>query len=170
MKKLIGYFMYLILGSWLPHGKVNQFPISQKIRQLCCKCLFDSCANQVNIGRKIRFSKHVSCGHGSGIGDNGYFSGTVIIKNNIMIAPKCSFIALNHVFDDQLRHAGEEDLPIIIEDNCWIGYGATILAGCNIGEGSIVGAGAVVTKNVPPFSVVGGVPAKVIKTRVKDVE
>jgi len=54
---------------------------------------------------------------------------------------------------------------IIVEDDVWIGYGATILSGVRIGQGAIVSAGAVVTKDVPPYAIVGGVPAKVIKYR-----
>ena len=54
--------------------------------------------------------------------------------------------------------------PVIIEDNVWIGDKATILAGVKIGFGSIVGANSVVTKDVPPYSIVGGVPAKILST------
>ncbi|WP_264367794.1 DapH/DapD/GlmU-related protein [Paraglaciecola mesophila] len=55
--------------------------------------------------------------------------------------------------------------PVIIKDNVWIGYGVTILKGVEIGEGSIVAAGSVVTKNIPPYSIAGGIPSKVIKMR-----
>ena len=84
-----------------------------------------------------------------------------------MIAPQCAFIALDHEFSagDPLKHIGNKSEPIHIEKNCWIAFRATILSGVTVGEGSIVAAGAVVTKDVPPFSVVGGVPAKVIKQR-----
>lgn len=57
---------------------------------------------------------------------------------------------------------------IVIEDDVWIGYGATIMSGVHIGQGAVVAAGAVVTKDVPPYAVVGGVPAKVIKYRFDD--
>lgn len=56
---------------------------------------------------------------------------------------------------------------IVIEDDVWIGYGVTVLSGVHIGQGAVVAAGAVVTKNVPPYAIVGGVPAKVIKYRFK---
>ena len=55
--------------------------------------------------------------------------------------------------------------PIIVDDDVWIGYGATIMSGVHIGQGAVVAAGAVVTKDVPPYAIVGGVPAKVIKYR-----
>jgi serine acetyltransferase len=54
---------------------------------------------------------------------------------------------------------------IVIDDDVWIGYGVTILSGVHIGQGAVVAAGAVVTKDVPPYAIVGGVPAKIIKYR-----
>ena len=59
----------------------------------------------------------------------------------------------------------EDDQPVVIENDVWVGTGAIILKGVNIGRGSVIAAGAVVAKNVPPYSIVGGVPAKVIKFR-----
>ena len=84
-----------------------------------------------------------------------------------MIAPRCAFIANNHLFDpdDCRKEIGSSNEPITVEDYCWIGYGAIILAGVTVGEGSIVAAGAVVTKNVEPYSIVGGVPAQLIRKR-----
>ncbi|MBA2748254.1 MAG: acyltransferase, partial [Tatlockia sp.] len=54
---------------------------------------------------------------------------------------------------------------VVIEDNCWLGYGVKVLDGVTIGEGSVIGAGAVVTKDIPPYSVAVGVPAKVVRSR-----
>jgi len=59
----------------------------------------------------------------------------------------------------------ENDLPVVIEDECWIGANVTILKGVTIGRGSVVAAGAVVTKSCEPYSIIGGVPAKLIKMR-----
>ncbi len=64
----------------------------------------------------------------------------------------------------------EDDEPVIIEDDVWVGTGAIILKGVRVGTGAIIAAGAVVTKDVPPYTIVGGVPAKVIKHRFNKEE
>ena len=76
-------------------------------------------------------------------------------------------ITSNHLKDDP--YFGVEDKPITIEDYAWVGSRATVLPGVTIGRGAVVAAGAVVTKDVPAYAVVGGVPAKVIGERAKDL-
>lgn len=88
-----------------------------------------------------------------------------------MIAPRCMFFDWNHLVPGQkgsLRESSKELVssgPIIIEKDSWIGAGSIILSGVTIGHGSVVGAGSVVTKSVPPFSIVAGNPARVIRRR-----
>ena len=93
---------------------------------------------------------------------------SVKIMHDTLIASYVSIIAENHGIDPTcgVRY-GEQELTgagITIENNCWIGEKSIILQGVTIGQWSIVGAGSVVTKNVPPFSIVAGNPAKIIKT------
>lgn len=165
IKKLIGRIIYFV-GGELPHGKNNQFPISQLIRRIAAKMIFDKAGNNLNVGRKCRLSNHISMGDCSSLGDRAYVSGELMIGSHVMIAPECAFLGLNHVFDEiTLENKGAESKPIIIKDYAWIGYGCKILSGVTIGEYAIVGAGAVVTKDVEPYMVVGGVPAKNIKSR-----
>ena len=92
--------------------------------------------------------------------------GGVVLGDRVYTSPMVQIIAVNHVFDDPGRPFTEQGITaegIVIEDDVWIGSGAIILDGVHVGKGSVVAAGAVVTKDVPAHSVVGGVPARVIK-------
>jgi maltose O-acetyltransferase len=85
-----------------------------------------------------------------------------------MIAPEVIILTLGHRHDSietPMCGQGGYATKVIIEDDVWIGIRVIVLPGVKIGKGSIVGAGAVVTKDVPPWTIVGGVPAKVIKRR-----
>ena len=88
--------------------------------------------------------------------------GGITLGNDVFIAPKVNLITINHDPDPDNRSA-TYGRPIVIEDKVWIGIGATILPGVRIGYGSIVGANSVVTHDVPPLTVVGGNPARIIK-------
>ena len=112
----------------------------------------------------------LTMGDNSNIGPYNYIgcSGKITIGNNVMLAPRVSIYAENHVFDHPdvlIRDQGVEKKEVIIENDCWIAANSILLAGVTIGKGSVVAAGSVVTENVPPYSVVGGVPAKLIKSR-----
>ena len=88
--------------------------------------------------------------------------GGIIIGNDVFIGPKCNLITINHDPNPDNRSA-TYGRPIVIEDKVWIGINATILPGVKIGYGAIVGAQSVVTHDVPPMTVVGGNPARIIK-------
>jgi acetyltransferase-like isoleucine patch superfamily enzyme len=93
----------------------------------------------------------------------------IAIGRDVMIAQSVSIRDTDHVYeqiDIPMNQQGIITAPVIIDDNVWIGHGATILKGVHIGTGAIVAAGAVVTRNVEPFSIVGGVPAKKIGSRL----
>jgi acetyltransferase-like isoleucine patch superfamily enzyme len=94
--------------------------------------------------------------------------GFIKIGRDCMIASHSSLYANNHIFADSeipFREQGLTTKGIKIEDDCWLGTGVRVLDGVTIGKGSIIGAGSVVTKNIPPFSVAVGVPARVIRKR-----
>lgn len=105
-----------------------------------------------------------------GIGSKCVFLSDIHIGNKVLIAPGVAFInSDDHRFDivgKTIWDSGRGDkYRIVIEDDVWIGHGAIIIAPSNVGRGSIVAAGAVVNREVPPYSIVAGVPAKVIKMR-----
>lgn len=100
----------------------------------------------------INYDSKIYCFSKIQIGDGCAISENVVIRDSD-----------NHVVENS---TGKMTSPIIIENNVWIGINATILKGVTIGEGAIVAAGAVVTKDVPPHTLVGGVPAKIIRNDV----
>lgn len=108
-------------------------------------------------------------GDNSNLGINCKVRGPLVIGRDVMMGPNCVIITSNHRSSDTSVHmieqGYEEPKQVTISDDCWIGINVVIVPGVTIGEGSIIGAGAVVTKDVPPYSIVGGVPAKVIKSR-----
>lgn len=92
--------------------------------------------------------------------------GPVTIGSHVNLAQGITVTALNHNFADPEKRIDEQGVsttPVVIEDDVWIGANAVVLPGVRIGTHSVVAAGAVVTKDVPPHSIVAGVPAKVIK-------
>ncbi|MCR6711184.1 MAG: hypothetical protein NVV57_00190 [Demequina sp.] len=90
-------------------------------------------------------------------------SGRVWIGDNVLIGPHARLFTPNHPLDPAVRAEGWElGLPIRIEDRAWLGGSVVVCPGVTIGEGAIVGAGSVVTKDVPAGAIVGGNPAKVI--------
>jgi acetyltransferase-like isoleucine patch superfamily enzyme len=111
-----------------------------------------------NFGQFITIGKNVFINHACSFLDMG----GITIEDNVLIGPKVNLITENHPLNPDDRKA-LICKPIVIKRNAWIGAAATILQGVTIGENSIVAAGAVVTADVPPNSIVGGVPAKFIK-------
>ena len=112
-----------------------------------------------NFGRFIELGKNVFINHDCSFLDMG----GITVEDDVMIGPKVSLITENHPLDPTDR---KTVLPkaIVVKRNAWIGAAATILPGVTIGENAVVAAGSVVSRDVPPNTVVAGVPAKVVKT------
>jgi len=128
--------------------------------------------NQIMHGAHFEtgYNGHITLGEECFVGAyailNGH--GGLTIGNNALIAGHCHIVAGNHNFDDPDRPMNAQGITskgIEIEDDVWLGAGVKILDGVRIGRGSIVSAGAVVTRDVAPFSIMGGVPAKLIRRR-----
>ncbi|MDF1839021.1 MAG: DapH/DapD/GlmU-related protein [Planctomycetota bacterium] len=113
-------------------------------------------------------------GAGSAVGAFSWIgaSGPVVIGEQVLMGPRVVILPENHIFEDvnrPIQEQGVERLGVTIEDDCWIGADAKILAGVWIGKGSIVAAGAVVTRDVPAGHIVGGVPARILRDRGRGV-
>jgi acetyltransferase-like isoleucine patch superfamily enzyme len=110
----------------------------------------------------------ITIGRNSLVGEYSVIRGQggVTIGDRVYTSPFTQIIAVNHVFDDPTRPFVDQGISaegIVIEDDVWLGAGAVITDGVRIGKGAVVAAGAVVTKDVAPHTVVGGVPARLIK-------
>lgn len=108
----------------------------------------------------------VMIGDHTRIGLHNTIIGPVLIGSHVNLAQGITVTALNHNFEDFEKRIDEQGVStstVIIEDDIWIGANAVVLPGVTIGHHSVVAAGAVVTKDVPPHSLVAGVPAKIIK-------
>lgn len=119
------------------------------------------------LGEKLVIGKNV------GIAANAFISmrGAINIGDNTIFGPNVALHAENHNFDNiniPIKDQGATRKGINIGKDCWIGSGVIILDGVNIGDGCVIAAGAVVTKDVPDYSIVGGIPAKVIRYRNED--
>ena len=111
-------------------------------------------------GKNMRFGQGVFVNHGCYFMDGG----GITIGNNAFIGPFCGFYTATHPMQAAERNRGiERALPIVVGDNCWIGANASILQGVTIGNGCVVAAGSVVTRDVPDNCLVAGVPAEVKK-------
>ncbi|KAK8140544.1 acetyltransferase [Apiospora sp. TS-2023a] len=117
---------------------------------------------------KMDYGRNVTFGDNTYVNSNSTWIDTcpISVGSRILIGPNCSFFSGSHPIDPFVRNGyngPEMGAPITIEDDCWIGGNVTVLAGVTIGRGSTVGAGSVVTKDVAPYTVVVGNPARFLK-------
>ena len=172
MKKIIrfiGTVLYNTIGKHLPVS-FSSIKLGQKwFRALCGQMILDKCGKKVNIEKGAVFSKKVQLGDRSGIGINATITGKCIIGNDVMMGPQCIIYTRNHKFDDLTKSMNlqgfQEEKPVVIGNDVWIGGRVIILPGVHIGSHSIIGAGAVVSKDVPEWAIVAGNPATVRKFR-----
>lgn len=143
----------------------------QVIRRASARNLFDRCGENVNIERNADFGsgKGIVIGDNSGLGVNCSVRGPLEIGANVMMGPDVIIMTSIHstsLTDIPMNQQGFlANKKVIIGDDVWIGARVIVLPGVTIGKGVIIGAGAVVTKDIPDYSVAGGVPAKVIRNR-----
>lgn len=163
--------IYLVVGRHLPASAHVGGSVARWIRMLLARHMLAQCGSNVNVEHGARFGsgRQVVVGDNSGLGIDCDIVGPVEIGRNVMMGPRVTLITLNHNFSDTSRPMIEqghtENRSIVIEDDVWIGVNAILLPGVRVGRGAIVGAAAVVTKSVAPWSIVGGNPARVIGTR-----
>lgn len=173
IKRIIGQILYNLIGKHMP-ASFSRFNFgSRKFRQFCAKLILgDRCGEWVNIEKGVKFGDGITLGNYSGIGENSLITSNVTIGEHVMMGRECLTFPANHSFDDISMPMDSqgfcESKPIVIGNDVWIGARVTILPGVHIGNGCIIGAGAVVTKDVPDYEIWGGNPAHFLKSRLPD--
>lgn len=174
---MICLLMYYGFAQYLPNSYSKILGnISNNIRVFLCKQIFKKCGNIRTINRKVNFGsgRDFEMGDDSGIGEQTQLPPDTIIGKNVMVSRFVFVLHRNHEF-------ARTDIPIInqgfkpfkktiIEDDCWIGLGCYLTPGRHIKKGTIIAMGSVLTKDFPEYSIVGGNPAKLIKSRIVNNE
>ena len=144
---------------------------------------FSSCGKGVRVAPRCYLPyENMIVGNNVAIGRGALFLSSrakIVIGDDVMFGPEVCIVSGDHRIDIPGRpmisvkdseKLTENDMDVVFEGDNWIGNRATILKGVHVGYGSVIAAGAVVTKSVPPYSIVGGVPAKLIKKRFSESE
>lgn len=170
IKRKLGAVIYYSVASKLPPSWSGMKLGQTAIRRFCGRLMLDKCGSNVNIEKNALFSPKTTLGNNSGIGINAKIYGECHIGNDVMMGTDVTVITRNHKHertDIPMRLQGfEEEKPVYIGNDVWLGDRVTLMPGVHIGNGCIVAAGSVVTKDVPDYSIVGGVPARVIRSRI----
>lgn len=171
IKRNIALILYYGLAKKMPESDASISFGSKKVRQLLCKQIFENAGREINVEKGAFFGKgsDISIGNRSGIGLNARIQGPLSLGDHVMMGPDVMIYTRNHMIAsreipmiDQGVTAAQK---VTIGDDVWIGARAIILPGVTIGKGAIISAGAVVTKDVEAYTIVGGIPAKFIKNR-----
>lgn len=168
-RRKFGALIYHLLAKHLPRSYSSLHLGQKRLRALCGRLMLASCGTDVNIEKNAYFSPRVTLGDYSGIGVGAKIYGECHIGSYVMMGEDVTIITRNHAFartDIPMMQQGfGEDRPVVIGDDVWIGDRVLILAGVHVGQGAIIGGGSVVTKDVPPYAIVGGNPDRVIRMR-----
>lgn len=163
--------LYYGFARLLPPSDGHHGDFYKKIRYFFASRFVVSCGKDVNFEQYASFDPELKIGDRSGVGKNASLSGHIVIGKDVMMGPYCTMMTYSHNHDridiPMNQQGFEPERTKYIGDDVWIGRNVTILPGANVGSHCIIGAGAVVTKDVPDYAIVGGVPAKVIRYRTE---
>lgn len=169
LNHLLVRILYKGIAKHLPLSD-SKFNLGGKaLRRFCAKRVLPHCGKNVNIERGAEFAWDLRIGDNSGVGINALISSGVTIGNDVMMGPDCMLFTTNHGMRKNgipmWMQKSSDPNPIVIGNDVWIGARVIVLSGVHIGDGAVIGAGSVVTKDVPPFGIVAGNPAKLIRMR-----
>jgi maltose O-acetyltransferase len=163
--------IYYAVAQHFPTQPMPSWKFGYEFRRFLVKQIFASCGDGVIIKQHAYFGdgSTLRVGHRAQIGINSRIDRDVTIGDDVLMGPDVVIMSGGHAFeapDIPINQQGSvEHRPVVIGNDVWIGTRVIIMPGVKIGDGSVIGAGSIVTKNVPSYSVAIGAPAKVIRTR-----
>lgn len=168
IKKIVCYLVYRFIAKHLPDGMGPIGELSLWMRRIVCRPLFRKAAIKFGIGPGADFgngacleiSEHTNLGKDFSLTGNGILS----FGEHVAMGHQCMFVTQNHRYLEE-GYDGFEVKDIVVGRNVWFGHRVTVLPGVHIGDHAIIGAAAVVTKDVPDYAIVAGNPAKIIRFR-----
>ena len=158
-------FIIDFLGCAPINGKIKKCLLQTRgaiigKRLICYQGVWIDIPRKIKIGDDVDISKDVTITTGGG----------VVIGDRVLIGYGSKVLSTNHIIpenvDEPIRFSGHDCKTVSIEDDVWIGANVIILPGVKVGRGSVIAAGAVVTREIPQYSVAAGVPAKIIRSRI----
>ena len=168
--QLLCLALYYSFARYLPDSN-SGIKFGNQIRRYLCKRIFKKCGSKVMIHRGANFGIgiNIEIGDYSDIGVNAVIPSDTIIGNYVLMAPNCYIFASNHNFENiniPIKMQGSsKKRQTIIDDDVWIGQNVTMTPGRHIKKGTIIGACCVLTKDYPEYSIIGGNPSKLIRSR-----
>jgi maltose O-acetyltransferase len=169
--RILALIEYYAIARNFPTQPVPGWRLGYWWRERLVKRIFKSCGDHVRIKQGAYFGsgKDIQLGHRSQIGHNARIDHDVVIGNDVLMGPDVVMLSISHQFDDldlpiNLQGPTRRS-PVVIGDDVWIGTRVIILPGVHIGSGAVIGAGSVVTSDVPANVVAVGVPARVLRRR-----
>jgi maltose O-acetyltransferase len=167
----LALFVYYAFAQHLPMQPMPGFRIGYAVRGWLARRIFKSCGEGVIVKSKAYFGSgaEIVLGDRSQIGQNARIEHDVIFGNDVVMGPDVVIMSSSHAFDAldvpiNLQGATPKRPPVIGND-VWIGTRVIILPGVTIGDGAVIGAGSIVTRDIPPLAVAVGVPARMVRYR-----
>lgn len=169
--KQVKLFLFLIYRIFFCSAPNRYRPYSfglYRVRNYLIKNALDHCGTDINVGKDCDFSPSIKVGDRSSLGDRCIIQNGVSIGNDVMMGPDVKIYTRNHVVNNihiPMQAQGTSFKPVTIGNDVWIACNVVILPGVTIGSHSVIGAGAIVTRNVPDYAVALGNPARIAKYR-----
>jgi len=167
----LALFVYYAFAQHLPTQPMPGWRLGYRLRAALVRRIFRHCGPDVLIKHGAYFGSgsDVELGARSQIGHNARIDHDVVIGEDVLMGPDVVMMSAGHAYEDATipinRQGQTPRRPIHIGNDVWIGTRVVVLPGVRIGDGAVVGANAVVTRDVPPYAVVAGVPARVVHMR-----